>query len=79
MSDTMSGRPLPADRWRSVTVPVLVGSGDAGAPHMLTGARELAALAEKFTLHVFPGQDPNIASDLLAPVLTGFFTTGEQA
>ncbi|MEU1854180.1 alpha/beta hydrolase [Streptomyces sp. NPDC019990] len=79
MGDTMSGRPLPADRWRSVTVPVLVGSGDAGAPHMLTGARELAALAEDFTLRVFPGQEHNIDPELLAPVLTGFFTTGEQA
>ncbi|MFJ3505504.1 MULTISPECIES: hypothetical protein [unclassified Streptomyces] len=79
MGDTMSGRPLPADRWRSVTVPVLVGSGDAGAPHMLTGARELAALADNFTLRVFPGQEHTIAPGLLAPVLTGFFTIGERA
>ncbi|MFH8485132.1 alpha/beta fold hydrolase [Streptomyces longisporoflavus] len=79
MGDTMSGRPLPADRWASVKVPVLVGSGDAGAPHMLTGARELAALADNFTLHVFPGQEHTIAPEILAPVLTGFFTTEEQA
>ncbi|MFF0738851.1 alpha/beta fold hydrolase [Streptomyces sp. NPDC004111] len=79
MGDTMSGRPLPADRWQSVTVPVLVGSGDAGAPHMLTGARELAALADNFTLHVFPGQEHDIAPELLAPVLTGFLASGEQA
>ncbi|MFH9610693.1 hypothetical protein [Streptomyces sp. NPDC017448] len=79
MGDTMSGRPLRADRWRSVTVPVLIGSGDAGAPHMLTGARELAALAGNFTLHVFPGQEHNIGPEILAPVLTGFFITEEQA
>ncbi|TXS49929.1 alpha/beta fold hydrolase [Streptomyces sp. t39] len=79
MGDTMSGRPLPADRWRSVTVPVLVGSGDAGPPHMLTGARELAALADNFTLHVFPGQEHTIAPELLAPVLAGFLATDEQA
>ncbi|MEI5036222.1 alpha/beta hydrolase [Streptomyces sp. S1A(2023)] len=79
MGDTMSGRPLPADRWQSVTVPVFVGSGDSGAPHMLTGARELAALADNFTLHVFPGQEHNIAPEALAPVLTGFFTTEAQA
>jgi hypothetical protein len=29
MGDTMSGRPLSADRRQSVTIPVLVGSGDA--------------------------------------------------
>ncbi|MFC4010864.1 alpha/beta fold hydrolase [Nonomuraea purpurea] len=79
MGAGMSGRPLPADRWQSVKVPVLVGSGDAGAPHMLTGARELAALADNFALHIFPGQEHNIDPGILAPVLTGFFTTGEQA
>ncbi|MGW1774706.1 alpha/beta fold hydrolase [Streptomyces sp. NPDC002104] len=79
MGDTMSGRPLPADRWQSVKVPVLVGTGDAGAPHMLTGARELSALSGNFSLHVFPGQQHDIAPELLAPVLTGFFTTAETA
>lgn len=73
MGDTMSGRPLPVERWASVTVPVLVGSGDAGAPHMLTGARELAASAEQFTLRVFPGEEHTIAPEVLAPVLTDFF------
>jgi hypothetical protein len=29
MGDTLSGRPLSADRRQSVTIPVLVGSGDA--------------------------------------------------
>ncbi|MEU0936252.1 alpha/beta hydrolase [Embleya sp. NPDC005971] len=79
MGDTMSGRPLPADRWQSVTVPVLVGSGDAGAPQMLAGARELAALADNFALHVFPGQEHDIHPEPLAPVLADFFTTGQQA
>ncbi|QIJ66295.1 alpha/beta hydrolase [Streptomyces sp. JB150] len=79
MGDTMSGRPLPVDRWRSVTIPVLVGSGDAGAPHMLTGARELAASAGNFSLRVFPGQQHDIDPQLLAPVLTDFFTAETQA
>lgn len=79
MGDTMSGRPLPADRWRSVKVPVFVGSGDAGAPHMLTGAQELATLADNFALHVFSGQEHAIAPELLAPALNGFFTTGARA
>ncbi|MER7519034.1 alpha/beta hydrolase [Streptomyces sp. NPDC126499] len=73
MGDTMSGRPLPVDRWASVTVPVLVGSGDAGAPHMLTGARELAATSERYTLRVFPGQEHGIDPGVLAPALIDFF------
>ncbi|WP_437018552.1 alpha/beta fold hydrolase [Streptomyces sp. enrichment culture] len=79
MGDTMSGRPLPADRWKSVTIPVLVGSGDAGAPHMLKGARELAALADNFTLHTFPGQEHDVEPKVLAPVLADFFTATGQA
>ncbi|MFJ6012905.1 alpha/beta fold hydrolase [Streptomyces sp. NPDC092952] len=79
MGDTMSGRPLPLDRWASVTVPVLVGSGDAGAPHILTGARELAGTGDNFTLQVFPGEEHTIAPKDLAPALTAFFTGGPEA
>ncbi|MFP3988737.1 alpha/beta hydrolase [Streptomyces sp. E11-3] len=77
MGDTMSGRPLPADRWQSVKVPVLVGSGGASETHMLNGAQELAALGDNFTLHTFPGQDHNIDPKVLAPALVGFFSGGE--
>ncbi|MFE1441135.1 alpha/beta fold hydrolase [Streptomyces sp. NPDC058739] len=79
MGDTMSGRPLPLERWTSVTVPVFVGSGDAGAPHMLTGARELAAAGPNFTLRVFPGEEHAIDAKVLAPALTGFFAEGNPA
>lgn len=79
MGDTMSGRPLPVDRWASVTVPVLVGSGDAGAPHMLTGATELAAAGDNFILRVFPGEDHTIDAKALAPALIGFFTEEHPA
>ncbi|MEW2418661.1 alpha/beta hydrolase [Streptomyces sp. NPDC046866] len=79
MGDTMSGRPLPLDRWASVTVPVLVGSGDAGAPHMLTGARELAAAGDNFTLRVFPGEEHTIEAKRLAPALADFFAGAHAA
>ncbi|MGQ4488363.1 alpha/beta fold hydrolase [Streptomyces sp. SAS_281] len=78
MGDTMSGRPLPVERWASVTVPVLVGSGDMGAPHMLTGARELAAAGDNFTLQVFPGAEHDISPQAMAPALAAFFG-GAQA
>ncbi|MFE7468412.1 alpha/beta fold hydrolase [Streptomyces sp. NPDC057499] len=74
MGDTMSGRPLPLDRWASVTAPVLVASGDAGAPHILTGASELAEAGDNFTLRVFPGEEHTIAPKTLAPALAAFFT-----
>ncbi|MFB6614981.1 alpha/beta fold hydrolase [Streptomyces sp. NPDC056367] len=76
MSGTMSGRPLPADRWRSVGIPVLVGHGGAGETCMANRAKELASLGDNYTLHVLPGQDHGVDPHALAPVLTSFFTTG---
>ncbi|MEU8539919.1 alpha/beta hydrolase [Streptomyces sp. NPDC048717] len=73
MGDTMAGRPLPLDRWASVTVPVLVGSGDRGAPHILTSARELTTAGDNFTLRLFPGEEHAIAPPVLAPALADFF------
>lgn len=74
IGDTMSGRPLPTDRWRSVNVPVLVGYGSAGETYMANGAKELASHGDNYTLHPFPGQDHNVDPHALAPVLTAFFT-----
>ncbi|MFD6888820.1 alpha/beta fold hydrolase [Streptomyces sp. NPDC059957] len=74
MADTMSGRPLPTDRWRSVKVPVLVGYGSAGERYMANGAKELAAQGDNYTLHAFPGQTHSVDPHALAPVLTTFFT-----
>ncbi|MFF8288969.1 alpha/beta fold hydrolase [Streptomyces sp. NPDC016309] len=79
MGDTMSGRPLPVERWASVTVPVLVASGDAGAPHMEAGARELAAAGDNFTLRIFPGEEHSIDAQVLAPALAEFFTGAHTA
>ncbi|MFB7176552.1 alpha/beta fold hydrolase [Streptomyces sp. NPDC056257] len=74
MAGTMSGRPLPTDRWRSVDVPVLVAHGSAGETYMANGARELASHGDNYTLHALPGQDHNVDPHALAPVLTAFFT-----
>ncbi|MFD9408209.1 alpha/beta fold hydrolase [Streptomyces sp. NPDC059989] len=74
IGDTMSGRPLPTDRWRSVKVPVLVGHGSAGETYMANGAKELASHGDNYTLHTLPGQDHNVDPRALAPVLTTFFT-----
>ncbi|WP_326586457.1 alpha/beta fold hydrolase [Streptomyces sp. NBC_01294] len=74
MADTMSGRPLPPDRWRPVNIPVLVGHGSAGETYMANGAKELASHGDNYTLCTLPGQDHNVDPHALAPVLTAFFT-----
>ncbi|MFB6632161.1 alpha/beta fold hydrolase [Streptomyces sp. NPDC056362] len=74
MRDLMSGRPLSPDRWRTVDIPVLVGHGSAGEPHMIEAAGQLTS-RDSFTLHTFPGQGHAVDPHALAPVLTEFFTT----
>ncbi|MFJ6759378.1 alpha/beta fold hydrolase [Streptomyces sp. NPDC091273] len=74
MAGTMSGRPLPTDRWRSVNIPVLVAYGSAGETYTANGARELASHGDNYTLHAVPGQNHNVDPHALAPVLTAFFT-----
>jgi pimeloyl-ACP methyl ester carboxylesterase len=73
MGDTMAGRPLPADRWASVTVPTLVMDGDqspAWARNSVAALAEILPNAERRSLK---GQDHGAASEVLAPVLVDFF------
>jgi pimeloyl-ACP methyl ester carboxylesterase len=73
MGDTMSGRPLPADRWASVTVPTLVMDGDqspAWARNSVAALVDVLPNAERRSLE---GQDHGAASEVLAPVLVEFF------
>jgi len=73
MGDTMSGRPLPAERWTSVTVPTLVMDGDqspAWARNSVAALVEILPNAERRSLE---GQDHGAASEVLTPVLVDFF------
>lgn len=79
MADLMSGRPLPTDRWADVTIPVLVGHGDAGETYMANAAKALASHGDHYTLHTLPGQNHNVDPPALAAVLTAFFTTARSA
>jgi pimeloyl-ACP methyl ester carboxylesterase len=66
------GRPLPSDRWTSVTVPTLVAVGGKSPDWMRNAMRELAEVlgAEHRTLE---GQTHVVKSEALAPVLVDFF------
>jgi pimeloyl-ACP methyl ester carboxylesterase len=74
MGDTMSGRPLPADRWASVTMPTLVADGGASYPFVRAGAEALAALLPDARRRTLDGQSHDVAPDVFAPVLKEFFT-----
>jgi pimeloyl-ACP methyl ester carboxylesterase len=73
MGDTMSGRPLPADRWASVTVPTLVMDGDQSPAWARNSVASLADVLPNAERRSLEGQDHGAASEVLAPVLVEFF------
>jgi pimeloyl-ACP methyl ester carboxylesterase len=72
MGTTMSGNPLPTDRWAKVDVPVLVMHGDKTAPWLATGAGAVADLLPTATLKPVPGENHSTEPSVLAPVLRQF-------
>ncbi|MBW5482592.1 alpha/beta fold hydrolase [Streptomyces bambusae] len=73
MGTTMSGQPLPADRWPAVRIPALVVDGGASQPMFRHGADALAALLPAAERRTLEGQDHDVDPALLAPVLREFF------
>ncbi|TDD69161.1 alpha/beta hydrolase [Actinomadura darangshiensis] len=72
VGDTMSGKPLRAELWDKVGVPVLVLHGNDTWPHLAVGAKAVAAHLPTATLRVVPGKDHSTTADVLAPVLREF-------
>jgi pimeloyl-ACP methyl ester carboxylesterase len=72
MGTTMSGNPLPADRWADVKVPVLVLYGDQTWPALSAGARAVAEHLPTATLKAIPGENHGTEAATLAPVLREF-------
>jgi pimeloyl-ACP methyl ester carboxylesterase len=70
----MSGRPLPADRWTSVTMPTLVMDGDQSPAWARNSVRALADALPDAERRSLEGQAHGAAPDVLAPVLLEFLT-----
>jgi pimeloyl-ACP methyl ester carboxylesterase len=73
LSGTVSGGPLPRERWAGVTTPVLVIDGGASPDSMHNGASALVDLLPSAGRHTIAGQEHDVDPALLAPVLRGFF------
>jgi pimeloyl-ACP methyl ester carboxylesterase len=72
--DGMSaGRPLPAGRWDTVTIPALVAVGGKSAGWFHNSMRALADALPDARLSVLEGQNHMIKAKVLAPVLAQFF------
>ena len=74
MGDTMSGQPLPADRWTHVTAPALVLDGGDSPPFMHAGAQALTDLLPDARRRTLPGQTHVVEPAVLAPELEEFFS-----
>ncbi|MGB3440046.1 MAG: alpha/beta hydrolase [Actinophytocola sp.] len=67
------GRPLPADRWTTATMPTLVADGGKSPEYLRNGAAALAAVLPNARHETVPGQTHLVKPKALAPVLRAFF------
>ncbi|MBE9917099.1 alpha/beta hydrolase [Paenibacillus donghaensis] len=74
MGDTMSGNPLPAERWSSVSIPTLVVGGGTSPEYQQNAVKALVDRLPNAKCHILESQDHNVAPDFLAPVLTEYFS-----
>jgi pimeloyl-ACP methyl ester carboxylesterase len=75
MGTTMSGNPLPTDRWASVGVPTVVMHGTGTFPSIITGAGALAELLPTATLKPVEGENHSAPANVLAVALREFIAT----
>ncbi|MGH2410425.1 MAG: alpha/beta fold hydrolase, partial [Chloroflexota bacterium] len=68
------GKPLPADRWVKVTVPVLVADGGASDPWIHHAADALAQVLPDASRQTLEGQTHMVDPKMLAPVISEFFS-----
>src|SRR5215472_16182731 len=72
MGTTMSGAPLPTDRWASLRLPTLIMYGNGTEPWLITAARALADLLPTASLQAVEGAQHSVAANVLAPALRQF-------
>jgi pimeloyl-ACP methyl ester carboxylesterase len=69
-----SGKPLPTDRWTSVTVPTLVMDGGKSPTWMRNAMRSLAGVLPTARYRTLDGQTHMLKGEAVVPVLLDFFT-----
>ena len=72
---TMSGKPLPTDRWASVTIPTLVLDGDASPPWARNAVAALVDVLPDAQRRTLEGQTHQVDPEVLAPALQTFFAS----
>ncbi|WP_283139650.1 alpha/beta fold hydrolase [Rhizohabitans arisaemae] len=72
MAGTMSGHPLPQDRWSAIAMPTLVLYGGASESWLANAARAAASRIPHAELRELPDQTHNVSAEALAPALAAF-------
>jgi pimeloyl-ACP methyl ester carboxylesterase len=73
MGNTLSGHPLPAERWAAVTVPTLVMDGGDSPLWAHNGVQAIVDILPHAQRRTLAGQTHAVAPEVLAPVLVEFF------
>jgi pimeloyl-ACP methyl ester carboxylesterase len=73
VGEFMRGKPLPADHWAKLTVPVLVADGGASDAWIRHAADALAKVLPHASRQTLEGQTHMIDPNILAPALVEFF------
>jgi pimeloyl-ACP methyl ester carboxylesterase len=74
LGDTGAGRPLPSERWRTVTAPALVMAGGKSPAWMRNAQQAWAGVVPAAQHRVLDGQTHMLKPEAVAPVLKEFFT-----
>ncbi|HKX73148.1 MAG TPA: alpha/beta hydrolase [Candidatus Saccharimonadales bacterium] len=69
MEGTMTGRPLPDSRWKSVTIPTTVLAGGNSPDWMKAGSKALVKLLPAAQSELVEGQAHDVSAEALAPML----------
>jgi pimeloyl-ACP methyl ester carboxylesterase len=73
VGDTVTGKPLPAEPFASITTPTLVIAGSKSPVPLQQAAEALAEILPNATRRTLEGQSHNVSMKALAPVLSKFF------
>jgi pimeloyl-ACP methyl ester carboxylesterase len=75
MGDNMAGKPLPSDRWSTVTSPALVIDGGASPPSLRNAVEALVDVLPNARRLTLEGQTHDVDPTVLTPVLVEFLTS----
>jgi pimeloyl-ACP methyl ester carboxylesterase len=76
LHDYQQGTPLTAQDWAAVKTPTLVAAGGKSPAWMTNATRALADALPDATYRTLPGQTHMVKPQVIAPVLTEFFSAG---